>query len=306
MKKTNIVIIAIVAVILIGVGIYYFMNSSSTVIPLNNSDVATTVTKNTVSTTTASTTPVNKTETIIGTSVQGNPITAYHFGTGTEEVLFVAGIHGGYEWNTVALAYEAVDYFKANLTAIPSNVKVTIIPVLNPDGLNKTVGTTGRFTEAQVPTSEAATIPGRYNANTVDLNRNFDCDWKATGKWQSRTVSGGKEAFSEPESLAIKNYIAAKNPTAVIVWYSAAGGVYASSCLDGVLSETTKLTNLFAKASGYPAYKTFDDYAVTGDMVNWLAKENVTAISVLLTNHSDTEFSKNLAGIKAVLKNYAK
>ena len=307
MKKTNIVIIAVIAVILIGVGIYYFMSSSSsTVIPLNTGDITTNTPKTPTVTTPATTTPENKAETIIGTSVQGNPITAYHYGTGTEEVLFVGGIHGGYEWNTVALAYQAMDYFKANPNSIPANIKVTVIPVLNPDGLNKTVGTAGRFTETDVPTSEAATISGRYNANTVDLNRNFDCDWQATGKWQSHTVSGGTAAFSEPESLAMKNYITTQNPTAVIVWYSAAGGVYSSSCHAGVLAETKKLTSLFAKASGYPAFETFDYYAITGDMVNWLAKENIPAISVLLTNHNDTEWTKNLAGIQALLKNYAK
>jgi hypothetical protein len=51
-------------------------------------------------------------------------------------------------------------------------------------------------------------VSGRYNGNTVDLNRNFDCDWQASGVWQSTQVSGGSKAFSEPEpSLAIKTYV---------------------------------------------------------------------------------------------------
>jgi hypothetical protein len=40
-------------------------------------------------------------------------------------------------------------------------------------------------------------------------------------------------------------------------------------------------------------------------MVNWLAKENIPAISVLLTNHSDIEWTKNKAGIEAILSHYA-
>ena len=41
-------------------------------------------------------------------------------------------------------------------------------------------------------------------------------------------------------------------------------------------------------------------------MTNWLAKIKIPAISVLLTNHEDTEWDKNLAGIKALLQYYAK
>jgi len=91
----------------------------------------------------------------------------------------------------------------------------------------------------------------------------------------------------------------------VVAWYSAAGGVYSSNCHNGVLPETTKLTNAFAKASGYAAHESFDFYEITGDMVNWFAKNNIPAISVLLTNHTDTEWAKNRAGIDAVLKYYA-
>ena len=140
----------------------------------------------------------------------------------------------------------------------------------------------------------------------MDLNRNFDCDWQTTATWQNKAVSGGNAVFSEPESLAVKNYIEAKNPKAVIVYYSAAGGVFSSNCHNGVLPETNSLTNTYAKASGYPAYEEFNFYEITGDMVNWLAKKNIPSISVLLTNHKDTEWTKNLAGVKAILNFYAK
>ncbi len=91
-----------------------------------------------------------------------------------------------------------------------------------------------------------------------------------------------------------------------MVWYSSAGGVYASSCGGGVLPETATITDIFAKASGYTAYQSFDFYETSGDLVNWLAKINIPAISVLLTNHTDTEWTKNEAGVKALLLHYAK
>ncbi|MCF7843360.1 hypothetical protein K9M47_00500 [Candidatus Gracilibacteria bacterium] len=249
---------------------------------------------------------IDKSKTIVGSSVEKNNIVAYHYGNGAEEVLFVGGIHGGYEWNTVLVAYQLMDYLKANPNIIPSNLKVTVIPVMNPDGLKKVVGTTERFSSSDVSSSEETVTSGRFNANNVDLSRNFDCDWKSKGTWQNKTVSGGTKVFSEPESLAIKSYVENNKITAAVVWYSAAGGVFASSCHNGVSDETSALTKKFASASKYPAYDSFDFYATTGDMVNWLAKKNIPAISVLLTNHEDTEWSKNKAGVDALLKYYAK
>ena len=244
-------------------------------------------------------------ETILGTSVENRDITAYHFGEGEKEVLFVGGIHGGYSWNTVLLAYELMEYLEQNPKSIPEGVRVSIIPVLNPDGLNKTVGTAGKFSLTSVPQIQADTVAGRFNAHTVDLNRNFDCDWQTKGTWQDKEVSGGSAPFSEPESLAFKQYIESHKPVAVIVWYSSLGGVFASNCHNGILPETSALTTLYADASGYQAYENFDFYEITGDVVNWLAKNNIPAISVLLTTHTDTEWNMNLGAIEAVLNHYA-
>lgn len=298
------IIILIVAVLVLGgIGAYFFLTKRS---PEGNSVPTETATSTFSGGEQAGSAVQDKTKSVIGNSVQDREIIAYHYGEGDQELLFVGGIHGGYEWNTTLAAYELMDYLKENPAVVPANVKVTVIPVLNPDGLYKTVGTAGRFTSADVPTAQSETIPGRFNANNVDLNRNFDCDWQSNGTWQKTAVSGGTAAFSEPESQAFKSYIEAHAPTAVVVWYSAAGGVFASSCHNGVSTETRAITNVYAKASGYKAYEDFNFYEITGDMVNWLAKEGVPAISVLLTTHGDTEWVKNKAGVEALLKYYAK
>jgi len=247
----------------------------------------------------------DETETVIGQSVDGRDIVAYHYGTGDTELLFVGGIHGGYSWNTALVGYELMDYLEKNPSAVPENLRVTVIPVMNPDGLEKLVGTTGVFTKEDALASNIDSKTARFNAHVVDLNRNFDCDWQSTGTWQSQSVDGGDAAFSEPEAAAIRDYVAAHTPAAAVVWYSSAGGVFASSCHNGVSSETRTLTNLYADASGYTAYEEFDFYEITGDMVNWFAKEEIPAISVLLTTHTDTEWSKNQKGIEALFSHYA-
>lgn len=296
----NILTIVLI-VIVVGLGAYFLFWNNTGVKQDQNTAVSGNQSQN------GGDTLMDKGKSVIGKSTENRDITAYHYGTGDTEILFVGGIHGGYEWNTALVAYEMIDYLKANPEIVPNNLKITVIPVLNPDGLYKVVGTsTANFTASNVSSSQAVQISGRFNANDVDLNRNFDCDWQTKGTWQNKTVSGGSKAFSELESQAIKNYIEVQKPKAVIVWYSAAGGVFASSCHNGVLPETLTLTNIYAKASGYPAYESFNFYEITGDMVNWLAKKEIPAISVLLTNHTNTEWTKNQAGIKAVLKHYAK
>jgi Zinc carboxypeptidase len=312
MYMKNILLIVAALLIIAGSGYYFFIRDTSDT--YTKTPVATTPTP--TKSETATQTPVAVDEvpvvkeesgptSIIGKSVEGNDIIAYHFGSGETELLFIGGIHGGYSWNTTLLGFELVDWLKANEDAVPDNVRVTIIPVLNPDGLKKVTGSTERFTAAETSKVEAEKIAGRFNANEVDLNRNFDCEWKATGTWQNRAVSGGSAAFSEPESKAIKAFVAKTEPAAVVAWYSAAGGVYASNCNNGPSKNTLDLTNLFAKASGYKAYEEFDYYEITGDMVNWLASQNIPAISVLLTNHEQTEFAKNKAGVEAIIKEYA-
>lgn len=242
---------------------------------------------------------------VIGQSAGGKSITAYHYGTGESELLFVGGIHGGYSGNTVVVAEELMAYLEANPEVIPDNLMVTVVPVMNPDGLETVYEVTSGLGADQVITDVAATTPGRFNGNNVDLNRNFDCEWDAEGTWQNRTVSGGAEPFSEPEARAIRDYVETHDIVGAVVWYSAAGGVYSSSCNNGVSPETKAITNLYASAAGYEAFEEFDFYEITGDMVNWFAKSGIPAISVLLTDHRSSEWSKNRQGVQALLNYYA-
>lgn len=310
MNIKNIVIV-ILALVLIGVVVYLLNNRSDQVVVVQEKPTPTEPAPTTKPQATSST-EVEKVveerggESIIGTSADGNKITAYHFGTGPTEILFIGGVHGGYSWDTTILAYELVDFLDAQPSAVPKNVTVTVIPVANPDGLKATVGTYGRFeaTDA-MGISDAVRSTGRFNANEVDLNRNFDCEWSATGQWQKKTVSGGTAPFSEPEAKAIRDYVDTYEPAAAVVWFSSEGKVYPSSCGGQPSADSTELAKTFAKAANYPTGVTFSAYPLSGDMVNWMAKQGVPAISVLLTAHNDPEWNKNLAGVKAVLAKYA-
>lgn len=240
--------------------------------------------------------------TILGTSVEGRNIEVYSFGNGATHLLFVGGIHGGYEWNSTLLAYNVIDYLTAYPALIPKNLTIDIIPSANPDALYKVTGKVGRFSLVDVTTETAILRDARFNAHKVDLNRNFDCDWKPKSTWQSKTVSAGTAPFSEPEARILKDFILTTKPSSVIFWHSKANGVYASQCGKGILKATKELMNTYAQASGYPGIETFDAYVVTGAAEDWLASINIPAITVELKTHETIELEQNLRGIRAVIK----
>ncbi len=243
---------------------------------------------------------------VIGTSVEGRAIESYTWGTGDSRLLFVGGVHGGYEWNSVLLAYQFMEYLDANPEIIPSGISVTVVPSANPDGIFKVTGKEGRFTAADVIADETVQASARFNARDVDLNRNFNCKWQPESTWRGQTVSAGTAPFSEPEAAALRDFILAEKPDAVVFWHSQANAVYASECENGILPRTRDVMNTYAKAAGYPAVDSFDAYAITGDAEGWLASVNIPAITVELSTHETVEWERNLSGIKALFGLFSK
>lgn len=241
---------------------------------------------------------------IIGKSVEGRKIEAYTYGQGTKHLVFVGGIHGGYEWNSVYLAYRFMDYLETNPDFISEDIKVTVIPSMNPDGLYMVTKKDGIFTVADITTNVASTTAGRFNANKVDLNRNFDCKWQSGGKWKGNDVSAGTGPFSEPEAMALRDFTLSEKPQAFVFWHSQAGAVYASQCGSGILPETIGIMDSYSRAAGYAAVRSFDSYVITGAADDWLSTIGIPAISVELTDHNNIEWDKNLAGIKSLFDYY--
>ncbi len=235
-------------------------------------------------------------------STLGESINVHQFGWGETHLILIGGIHGGYEWNTVLLMYEMIDWFTANPEVVPENLRLSIIPVMNPDGLKLITGSSGRFSRDAVPFNAD---PGRFNANEVDLNRNWDCQWDPVGYWRRQEVSGGTAPESEVETQSIRFFIEQQNPDGVIFYHSAAGAIYPGYCGDVVADGTDQLLFAYEQGSGYlPPSKggTTFSYAVTGTAPDYLALKNIAAMDVELTDHQNTEFDRNLAGVQEVIR----
>ena len=94
------VIAGVVLLVVIIVGIFAFVSWYKKAAPPKINNIVTEI---------QNTSPNIK---VIGTSVQGRKIESYTYGNGETHIAFVGGIHGGYEWNSVLLAYQFVDYLK--------------------------------------------------------------------------------------------------------------------------------------------------------------------------------------------------
>ena len=226
--------------------------------------------------------------TIIGYSLAGRPIEAYTFGEGKREYLIVAGIHGGYEGNTVALANELITYINANPDVIPTSAKLYIIRNMNPDG------------EAR-----SNDVDGRVNNNGVDLNRNFPsenwvADWDRDGCWVLGPTTGGLYAGSEPETRTVMGFITVHKITALISYHSAALGIFPG----GVPWEdpSKRLAQVLAKDTKYPYPPIDTGCEYSGTLADWAVENGVgAAVDMELSTHINTDFDRNLKALKVFL-----
>ena len=236
---------------------------------------------------TALPTPVAAT---LGQSAGGNPIELVRLGTGPAVLIFIGGLHSGFAPGTVDLANQMIDYFSEHLDEVPPELTLVIIPNANPDS-------------PRAP----GQLAGRLNGNGVDLNRNWDCRWVPNPPWGSDSPEGlgGVEPFSEPEVRALADFIVAVDAAGVVFWQARAaeGLVSPGECSEGTAVSQT-LADIYGSATEY-RIADFEDLVNTevhGDATNWLDKQGIPAISVLLTDYTATDFEQNLAALKAVMR----
>lgn len=220
----------------------------------------------------------------IGRSVNGRSITGYSFGSGNKEILYVGAMHGD-ENNSKRILEEWMWELEGNPGKIPGGTKVTVIPLINPDG-----NTSG----------------SRYNANNVDLNRNFAANnWKqdiVIQNGSTLTGGGGSEPLSEPESRAIASYITNNRPELVLTYHSQGGIVESNEA-----ANANNYAQTYSRLSGYgfklaSQNKGFFEYDVNGSLEEWAHdKLNQPVLLIELSTRIYHDFSRNKAAMWAML-----
>lgn len=222
----------------------------------------------------------------IGYSVSGRPLELYTFGHGERQVMIAAGIHGGYEWNTIALIDELITYVNDHPEIVPSDATLFILRIINPDG-----------------DARAHTVDGRVNDHGVDLNRNFPENWQAEwdrdGCWDDTETTGGSGPGSEPETKAVMNFLSTHRVRALISYHSAALGVFPGG--EPWEKESIKLAKALAKVTDYPYPPIDTGCYYTGTLADYAVSLGAAAVDMELRNHWDTDFSQNLKALKVLL-----
>ncbi len=223
---------------------------------------------------------------VIGYSVSGRPLEVYAFGTPGRQVMIAAGIHGGSEWNTIALADKLILYVNEHPELLPKDVTLFILRNINPDG-----------------DARAHTIEGRVNDHGVDLNRNFPENWQAEwdrdGCWDYLPTTGGSAPGSEPETRAVMNFLSSHNVQALISYHSAALGIFPGG--EPWELDSIELAKALKKATGYPYPPIDTGCYYTGTLADYAVSLGISAVDMELRNHRDTDFNQNLKALKVLL-----
>ncbi|TNE92607.1 MAG: hypothetical protein EP330_01290 [Deltaproteobacteria bacterium] len=143
----------------------------------------------------------------LGESVEGRPLLAAWFGQSPDSTapdLRVLGAHHGDEWSSFEVALDlaellaTADGTRTDVTTLLDRSTVWVAPYINPDGVR--YGT-------------------RQNANDVDLNRNYEFQWRESG------FMTGDGPFSEPETRAVRAHALTTAPPLSLSLHSGAANI---------------------------------------------------------------------------------
>jgi carboxypeptidase A len=156
--------------------------------------------------------PAFVTNQILGYSYQNRPMKMIRISkqTGNRAVFIEANIHAR-EWISGATATYFINELLRSTDPVIQEISRTvdwyIVPISNPDGLEYSRNTNRNWRKTRSPVS--ATCDG------VDPNRNFGYNWLVPDENNNLGAStnpcsdtyAGPRAFSEPETLAIENFL---------------------------------------------------------------------------------------------------
>ena len=168
---------------------------------------------------------------VIGRSVRGRPVVAWHLGeVGKPKVLLVSTMHGD------------EPHTRQILTALRDGrpihgINLWVLPTYNPDGLAR--GT-------------------RKNAHGVDLNRNFPNNWTdLDGDYES-----GPRPASEPETRAVMRFLRDIRPRWIISFHQPLYGV-------DTVTKDKRFSRRVARALDLPRKSFTCGGACHGTMTGW-------------------------------------
>lgn len=225
----------------------------------------------------------------IGRSVEGRPIYAIRLGNGKKEVLFDASMHAREHMST-NVVLEMLDTYsyhylnKSNYAGY--NVKSTLdavsmwfVPMMNPDGVTLVqAGAKGVKNGALATKINGSTNFARWKANVrgVDLNENFDGGWnkiKSSTTKPSFASYKGPRAFSEPEAVALRDFVRKHSFKTYISYHSSGQIVFWFQWQKG--AQAARDLTLARRVSSLTGYSVVPPYYLlgSGSSADWFIDE---------------------------------
>ncbi len=219
----------------------------------------------------------------IGTSTQGRSIVAHWFGSGSNIVMFIGGIHGN-EKSSILTLESWLDDLEKHADKIPAGRTIVVITTANPDGYSSN---------------------SRFNARGVDLNRNFPtANWSSTVSgpgYTDRVNGGGESSLSEPEAISIANFVRQYRPRAVLTFHS-----QASLVTPNYAGDSDSIARLYDSKVSYNYANTSQTdaalgYSTTGDFEFWLRDIGIPNVLIEHSTLAKNEFTKNRDALWAMV-----
>lgn len=223
----------------------------------------------------------------IGKSVEGRSIMALTVGTGKKEVLFDAAMHAR-EHMTTNVLMEMVDQYSYHyihnskmdgyhVRTVLDRVKIAFVPMINPDGVTLVQG--GKVSTPKATLTKlngGSTNYKRWKANIrgIDLNRNWDVRWDRirplAPRWE---MAKGSKPFSEPEVIALRDFVIERPFKAYITYHSSGQIMYWDyGNGKGGKQKATTLVRDLSRVTGYTIMKN-SQTSITAASETWVAKK---------------------------------
>jgi len=219
---------------------------------------------------------------IIGKSKNNIEIPFYKIGNEGRKILLIGAIHGN-ETGTTKLANRLI----YNLKISPiENVSFYIVPTLNVDGY---------LCSVKNPDYKNGGKVGRFNAENIDLNRNFPTrSFKSKSVWNTgkdyndkTEVFCGERGASTSEVKALMDFIRKENINYIVIFHNAGKDVTAAN--DPI---SHKLADIFSKESGYKVFcqKSWEELGQSGTFKEWCEENKIHLLEIEGVNRWQSDF----------------
>ncbi|QVY60335.1 M14 family metallopeptidase [Cytobacillus gottheilii] len=223
----------------------------------------------------------------IGNSVLGKPIQEIKIGTGPKKVQINASFHAN-EWITTPILMALVNNYLLALTnmrpirgldVLPyyQNVSLSIVPMVNPDGVNLVLkGPPAQMRDQVLQINNGSTDFSGWKANIrgVDLNNQYPAKWEVEKERKEEKTPAprdfpGTAPLTEPEAVAMAEFARENQFDRMLAFHTQGEEFYWG--YEGLEPpESQVIADEFERVSGYTSVQYIDSFAGYKD---WFVQE---------------------------------